>query len=295
MKIFDCTTYFEEDLMMDLRFNILNNYVDKFIVSEATFTHSGNDKKIRFDPNNFKKFKEKIIHVIIEKDPVNRDEKKTTNSSLQRLNSIKRIEFQRNEILRGLRDAGDEDYIIYSDNDEIPNLENINFSQNKSKIILFKQNLYYYKLNLAYPKLDWYGSKSCKKKYLKNISWLRNIKTKKYHYFRFDTLLSNTKYINLKIIENGGWHFTNLKTPEELYRKYLNDEMHSEFESKKMNIEEIKKKISEKYVNYNHFADSKSSIEQKYDNQFILEKVNLDQLPNYIKLNSEKYKEWIDV
>ena len=295
MKIFDCTTYFEEDLMMDLRFNILNNYVDKFIVSEATFTHSGNDKKIRFDPNNFKKFKENIIYVIIEKDPVNRDEKKTTNSSLQRLNSIKRIEFQRNEILRGLRDAGDEDYIIYSDNDEIPNLENINFSQNKSKIILFKQNLYYYKLNLAYPKLDWYGSKSCKKKYLKNISWLRNIKTKKYHYFRFDTLLSNTKYINLKIIENGGWHFTNLKTPEELYRKYLNDEMHSEFESKKMNIEEIKKKISKKYVNYNHFADSKSSIEQKYDNQFTLEKVNLDQLPNYIKLNSEKYKEWIDV
>ena len=170
MKIFDCTTYFEEDLMMDLRFNILNNYVDKFIVSEATFTHSGNDKKIRFDPNNFKKFKEKIINIIIEKDPVNRDEKKTTNSSLQRLNSIKRIEFQRNEILRGLRDAGDEDYIIYSDNDEIPNLENINFSQNKSKIILFKQNLYYYKLNLAYPKLNWYGSKSCKKKYLKNIS-----------------------------------------------------------------------------------------------------------------------------
>ena len=295
MKIFDCTTYFEEDLMMDLRFNILNNYVDKFIVSEATFTHSGNDKKIRFDPNNFKKFKEKIIHVIIEKDPVNRDETKTADSGLQRLNSIKRIEFQRNEILRGLRDAGDEDYIIYSDNDEIPNLENINFSQNKSKIILFKQNLYYYKLNLAYPKLDWYGSKSCKKKYLKNISWLRNIKTKKYHYFRFDTLLSNTKYINLKIIENGGWHFTNLKTPEELYRKYLNDEMHSEFESKKMNIEEIKQKISEKYVNYNHFADSKSSIEQKYDNHFTLEKVNLDQLPNYIKLNSEKYKEWIDV
>ena len=71
--------------------------------------------------------------------------------------------------------------------------------------------------------------------------------------------------------------------------------MHSEFESKKMNIEEIKKKISKKYDNYNHFADSKSSIEQKYDNQFTLEKVNLDQLPNYIKLNSEKYKEWIDV
>ena len=294
MKIFDCTTYFEEDLMMDLRFNILNNYVDKFIVSEATFTHSGNDKKIRFDPNNFKKFKEKIIHVIIEKDPVNRDEKKTTDPSLQRLNSIKRIEFQRNEILRGLRDAGDEDYIIYSDNDEIPNLENINFSQNKSKIILFKQNLYYYKLNLAYPKLDWYGSKSCKKKYLKNISWLRNIKTKKYHYLRFDTLLSNTKYINLKIVKNGGWHFTNLKSPEELLKKYLNDEMHSEFETKITTIKDIEDKIKNRYINYDHLADQKTSAEKKQDNKFELTKVEINVLPDYIINNLDKYNSWID-
>jgi len=154
--------------------------------------------------------------------------------------------------------------------------------------------MYYYKFNLAYPKLDWYGSKSCKKKNLKNISWLRNIKTKKYNLLRIDTLFSNSKYIDLKIIENGGWHFTNLKTPEELYKKYLNDEMHSEFENKKMNIEDIKKKITQKYVNYNHFADSSSSIEQKYDNQFSLEKVSLDKLPNYIKANEHKYKDWID-
>ena len=133
-----------------------------------------------------------------------------------------------------------------------------------------------------------------KKKNLKNISWLRNIKTKKYNLLRIDTLFSNSKYINLKIIENGGWHFTNLKTPEELYKKYLNDEMHSEFENKKMNIEDIKKKITQKYVNYNHFADSSSSIEQKYDNQFSLEKVSLDKLQNYIKTNEDKYKDWID-
>tara|TARA_Y100000816_G_C26074272_1_gene565336 strand:+ start:511 stop:1398 length:888 start_codon:yes stop_codon:yes gene_type:complete len=294
MKIFDCTTYFEEDLMMDLRFNILNDFVDKFVVSEAIFTHSGNIKKIRFDPNNFKKFKDKIIHIVVDQDPVKQNLRNVTDQGTKRLNSIKRIEFQRNEILRGLSNASDEDYIIYSDNDEIPNLENINFLQNKSKIILFKQNMYYYKFNLAYPKLDWYGSKSCKKKNLKNISWLRNIKTKKYNLLRIDTLFSNSKYIDLKIIENGGWHFTNLKTPEELYKKYLNDEMHSEFENKKMNIEDIKKKITQKYVNYNHFADSNSSIEQKYDNQFSLEKVSLDKLPNYIKANEDKYKDWID-
>ena len=107
-------------------------------------------------------------------------------------------------------------------------------------------------------------------------------------------MFSNSKYINLKIVENGGWHFTNLKTPEQLYKKYLNDEMHSEFENKKMNINDIKNKITQKYVNYNHFADSSSSIEQKYDNQFSLEKVSLDKLPNYIKANEDKYKDWID-
>ena len=294
MKIFDCTTYFEEDLMMDLRFNILNNFVDKFVVCEARFTHSGNKKEIRFDPNNFKKFKDKITHIVVENDPVDQSTEKKLDSGEKRSNSIKRIEFQRNEILRGLKEAEENDYIIYSDNDEIPNLENFNYSKNKSKIILFKQNLYYYKFNLAYPKLDWYGSKSCKKKDLKSISWLRNIKTKKYNFLRIDTFFSNTKYVNLRIVENGGWHFTNLKTPEQLYQKYINDEMHSEFENKEENIEDIKKKINQKYVNYNHFADSKSTIEKKYTNQFNLDKVSLDELPNYIKMNEEKYKDWID-
>tara|TARA_B100001113_G_C21053674_1_gene597971 strand:- start:210 stop:1094 length:885 start_codon:yes stop_codon:yes gene_type:complete len=294
MKIFDCTTYFEEDLMMDLRFNILNNFVDKFVVCEARFTHSGNKKEIRFDPNNFKKFKDKITHIVVENDPVDQSTEKKLDSGEKRSNSIRRIEFQRNEILRGLKEAEENDYIIYSDNDEIPNLENFNYSKNKSKIILFKQNLYYYKFNLAYPKLDWYGSKSCKKKDLKSISWLRNIKTKKYNFLRIDTFFSNTKYVNLRIVENGGWHFTNLKTPEQLYQKYINDEMHSEFENKEENIEDIKKKINQKYVNYNHFADSKSTIEKKYTNQFTLDKVSLDELPTYIKMNEEKYKDWID-
>ena len=294
MKIFDCTTYFEEDLIMDLRFNILNDFVDKFVVSEATFTHSGNSKKIKFDPNNFKKFKDKIIHIVVEKDPVEQVQQNNSDGGIKRSNSIKRIEFQRDEILRGLNLATDEDYIIYSDNDEIPNLENINFFENKSKLILFRQNLYYYKFNLAYPKLDWYGSKACKKKNLKSISWLRNIKPKKYNFLRLDTLFSNSKFIDLKIVENGGWHFTNLKTPEQLLKKYLNDEMHSEFETKKIDIEDIQKKINQKYVNYNHFTKSDSSVDEKYDNKFSLEKVSLDNLPNYIQVNQDKYNEWFD-
>ena len=102
------------------------------------------------------------------------------------------------------------------------------------------------------------------------------------------------KYTNIKIVENGGWHFTNLKTPEELFRKYLNDEMHSEFELKNDTLKDIEYKIQNKFINYDHLTDTKSSNEKKQNNRFNLMKVNLDVLPKYITDNLEKYKSWID-
>ena len=294
MRVFDTTTFFEEKLMMDLRFNILDPFVDKFIVCEATFSHSGKKKEIKFDKKDFPKFEDKIVHIIINKDPVEKTYNQNNNSNFLRQNSIKRIETQRNYIGKALEDADKNDYIIYSDNDEIPDLSKIDFKSNKAKIILFKQKLFYYKFNLAYPKIDWFGSKSCKLKDLKNISWLRNIKNRKYNLFRLDTLFSKMKYTNLKIIEDGGWHFTNLKTPEELLRKYLNDEMHSEFELKNDDLKAIEYKIKNKFINYDHLLDTKSSNEKKQNNRFDLTKVNLDILPNYILNNLEKYKSWID-
>ena len=294
MRVFDTTTFFEEKLMMDLRFNILDPFVDKFIVCEATFSHSGKKKEIKFDKKDFPKFEDKIVHIIINEDPVEKTYNQNDNSNFLRQNSIKRIETQRNYIGKALEDADKNDYIIYSDNDEIPDLSKIDFKSNKAKIILFKQKLFYYKFNLAYAKIDWFGSKSCKLKDLKNISWLRNIKNRKYNLFRLDTLFSKMKYTNLKIIEDGGWHFTNLKTPEELLRKYLNDEMHSEFELKNDDLKAIEYKIKNKFINYDHLLDTKSSNEKKQNNRFDLTKVNLDILPNYILNNLEKYKSWID-
>ena len=294
MRVFDTTTFFEEKLMMDLRFNILDPFVDKFIVCEATFSHSGKKKEIKFDKRDFPKFQDKIVHIIIDKDPVEKTLNQNNNSNLLRQNSIKRIETQRNYIIKALKNADKNDYIIYSDNDEIPDLSKIDFKTNKAKVIIFKQKLFYYKFNLAYPKVDWFGSKSCKVSDLKNISWLRNIKNKRYNIFRLDTFFSDLKHRNLKIIDDGGWHFTNLKTPEELLKKYLNDEMHSEFELNDSNLKEIKNKIENKFINYDHLTDTKSSNEKKQNNRFDLTKVDLDVLPNYIKDNLEKYKSWID-
>ncbi len=294
MKIFDTTTYFEEKLMMDLRFNTLDPFVDKFVVCEATFSHSGKKKEINFNKKDFPKFEDKIIHLILDKDPVEESKTNINDLSILRANSIKRIEEQRNFIFKSLQDANPEDYVIYSDNDEIPKLENVNFEENKEKILIFKQKLFYYKFNLSFPRIDWYGSKACKLKDLKNISWLRNTKNKKYNFFRIDTFLSNMKYINLKIIEDGGWHFTNLKTPEELLKKYLNDELHSEFDSNNNKLEDIEYKIKNKFVNYDHLADRKLENEKKQDNRFKLTKVSSEILPDYIKKNLEYYKDWID-
>ena len=294
MKIFDTTTYFEEKLMMDLRFNTLDPFVDKFVVCEATFSHSGKKKEINFNKKDFPKFEDKIIHLILDKDPVEESKTNINDLSILRANSIKRIEEQRNFIFKSLQDANPEDYVIYSDNDEIPKLENVNFEENKEKILIFKQKLFYYKFNLSFPRIDWYGSKACKLKDLKNISWLRNTKNKKYNFFRIDTFFSNMKHINLKIIEDGGWHFTNLKTPEELLKKYLNDELHSEFDSNNNKLEDIEYKIRNKFVNYDHLADRKLENEKKQDNRFKLTKVSSEILPDYIKKNLEYYKDWID-
>ena len=95
MKIFDCITYFDEPLLFDLRLNILNEYVDEFIVCEATFTHSGQKKKINFNKNNYPNFKDKITHVIVDEQPKNLFETRKINelnNSLFRLNAAKRIE-----------------------------------------------------------------------------------------------------------------------------------------------------------------------------------------------------------
>ena len=291
MKIIDTTTYFEEELMMDLRFNILNDYVDKFIVSEARFTHSGHEKEIKFDKKKFPKFEDKIVHIILEKEPNEIIKKNQLSSSELRMNSVMRIKYQRDYILNYLSSFSQEDYIIHSDNDEIPDLKNFDLKKNNKKYVIFNQKMYYYKFNLSLPKLDWFGSKACKIKNLKSIDILRSTKNKIYPFYRLDTLFSKIKHKSLHIVNQGGWHFSNLKTLDELERKYLNDENHAEYESLGFTKRKITENLKNRTIDYNHSAKKNSS------NRFQstkLEKVNIDLLPDYILNNLEKYKDWID-
>ncbi len=294
MKIFDCTSYYSEDLMLDIRFNVLNEKVCKFIVVESLFSHSGQKKKLNFDINNFKKFKDKIIYLVVEKEPngIKNLDKNNQESTIKRYNSLLRIEQSYNHMFEGAKDALDDDLIILSDNDEIPNLNSKEFSSSKANIFIFKQLFFYYKLNLFYDAMYWYGSKACKKKKLISMSWLRNLKNKKYPIWRLDTYFSKNKYINLKIINDGGWHFTNLKTPEALYEKMKNFGHHNEFDDSGLNIEDIKNKIQNKEVFYDHFADK--TDQNKWNAKYKLKNININLLPKYIQENISLYKEWLD-
>jgi len=290
MRIIDTTTFFEENTIMDIRFNILDPYVDKFIVCESLFTHSGRRKKINFNFENFPKFKDKIIHIILDKEPLNLIKKRNLSPQEKRLNSIYRIKEQRNYIKTVLNQFSSEDYIIYSDNDEIPNLEKFNLKLSKKKFFIFNQKIFYYKLNLGLPKLNWFGSKACKLKYLKSVDFLRNIKNKKYSFFRIDTFFRDDKQNSVEIIDDGGWHFSNLKTYEQLEKKYLNDENHAEYEIQNNSISKIKNYVERKVVPYNHQA-KKNSLNRFEETK--LTKVDTIFLPKYIIKNIDKFKEWI--
>ena len=68
-KLVDCVTYLDEDMLLDLRLNILNEHVSHFIICEATFNHKGLKKKLKFEISNFKKFKDKISYIVLDKEP----------------------------------------------------------------------------------------------------------------------------------------------------------------------------------------------------------------------------------
>ena len=161
--------YFDEDLLLDIRLNSLDNYVKKFVITEATYTHNGNKKKLNFDINKFKKFKDKIIYIVVDQQPNNilkfdvKDSKEKKGEKLI-LNGMARDYFQREKLGDGLTEAIDEDLILVSDLDEIPNLESFNLKEIKDKIIIFEQKIFYYKLNLLYNKFLWQGTRAIKKK-----------------------------------------------------------------------------------------------------------------------------------
>ena len=295
MQIFDCFMYFNEDIVLELRLNYLNKFVDHLIIVESTFNHRGKEKKINFNIYKFSKFKKKIKYLILENQPTNLEKIENNDTEEEKskkyiLNGYKRDHFQRNYISNGIKEANQDDIIIISDIDEIPNLEKLDLTKIQDDLILFNQKMCYYKFNLYQKNYNWTGSRACKKKNLLSPQWIRDVKPKKYPKWRFDTYFSKNKYTNIHLINNGGWHFSYLNTPELIEQKLKSYTHHREYELNPIGIENIEERIKNRMSVYNLSTD-------KRENQFAkgvkLEIIDDKDLPSYINQNLKKYQEWL--
>ena len=288
--------FFDEEMLLELRLNTLDKFVDKFVIVESAYTHSGKEKKLIFDINKYPKFKEKIDYIIVRDLPhgieqIDKDDSNLEITNKEIMNALRRENFQRNTIKQGLINANDNDWIIISDLDEIPDLSNINFNSINKKIIFFKQKVFYYKLNLELKTLRWIGSKACKKKYLKSPQWLRNVKDKIYPKWRLDIIFSEKRYNSVFFLENGGWHFSFVKKPEDIEKKLKSYLHHREYDLDPLGIENIKNLIKSKAVIYDHRVDQ---TKYKFGGGQKLEKIDIKFLPEYIFSQKEKYLEWLE-
>ncbi len=199
--IYDCFQFFNELDILKLRLNVLDPVVDRFVISEATTTFSGIPKPLFYEENKemFREFEHKIIHVVVDDTPEGYTHDRDT--------------FQKNAVGRGLKDAGDDDIVIFSDLDEIPDPEKVkqiiqNFDD--TKIYHFAQRLFYCYLNmeeisgklLSYAgdfdyvdKKQWIGSKMCRYSLLKE----QNLQLGE---LRFP----ERKKDGIRV-DDGGWHF----------------------------------------------------------------------------------------
>ena len=263
-KIIDCITFFDNNFMFELRYNILKDYVDYFVICESKFDHRNDEKKLNFDSKFYKS--EKIQYVVLEK-PFPKNTNLWQNQAIQR-------EF----LLKNLTFAGPNDYIFFSDPDEIPNPKILKDFKLKKKYGIFFQKCFNYKFNLYNPfESPWEGTRVCRKKNLQSINFMRQkIKSKNlnYKFYRFD------KEKNIELFKDGGWHFNNIMSPEKISLK-LRTFAHSEFSDRKFSDPKI----------------IKNKIENKIDlfeRGHKYEKVIFDEtFPRYLVKNSEKYKSFL--
>ena len=296
MKIFDCFMYFDEEQVLDLRLNVLYQNVDYFVIVESIYNHKGEKRNLLFNSQKFEKFNDKIIYLVYDKIPQLVEPIKETDNEKEKdgkyiMNALYRENAQRDFILEGLKSAKKDDLILISDVDEIPKLSSVNLNQIKNEIILFKQDMFYYKYNLSLPNFKWTGTKAVKKKNLVSPQWLRNVKDRKYPFYRIDTFFSDKKYIDIKIINDGGWHFSNIKSPEMIEHKLRSYLHHREFDAKPLTLEQINEIIKNKKAIYDLTVDKTTN---KIGNGNKLEKFEFKKLPIYIQTNQDDYKEWID-
>ena len=265
-KIFDCITFYNENLLTNARFEILNEYVDYFVVCESRFDHSGNKKELNFKLKN-DKFKNKLKYIILE------------DKFPEPTDSWENERIQREKILQNLKDIKEDDIIMYSDSDEIPDpkiIKNINL---KKKYGIFLQKFFVYKINIFNKyETPWQGTRICKKKHLKSITHLR----KKVKIENLNKAFWKFQYErNIQAIDDGGWHFNNFYNAETISKKLKN-------------IQNLDKGLKKVDTQVDIIKEKISKLEDVFQRNHKYEKILIDEkYPEYIRNNLGIFKNFI--
>ncbi len=276
--IYDCFQFFNELDILKLRMQVLSPIVDKFVISEATETFSGLKKPLYYEENKemFAEFADKIIHVVVEDTPEGFTHDRDT--------------FQKNAVGRGLKDCKDDDIVIFSDLDEIPNPEKIKEILNDfqdDKIYHFAQRMFYCYLNmeevsgnlLSYAgefegveRKKWIGSKMCRYKLIRENG------------FQLGELrFPERKEIGIRV-EDGGWHFG-----------YMGG--HGESDVKKRVAQKVKSAAHQEYNSRSVLAEVEDKIKDGkdiFDRQAQFVRVEIDEsFPAYLREHKEDYAHFI--
>lgn len=294
--IYDCFQFYNEIDILKIRLNVLKDVVDKVVLSESTTTFSGKAKPLYFEENKelFKEFEDKIIHVIVDDTPMDCD-------------AFTRDSHQKCAVMRGLKDAKENDIIIFSDVDEIPNPETLKdllgivkkddskmgqLDDETSKIepgkiyALAQRNFYCY-LNLEektgnllsvtgeFPGFEgedrkWLGTKICR------YSLLKDYTTEQ---------LRDKEQQNIMVrIPNGGWHFSymgghNVTDVKDRVKDKVISAAHQEYNSNRV---------------INEAIDKLNSGLDMFDREARFELVPIDvTYPEYIRENATEYSHLI--
>ena len=274
MKIYDCIIYCGEDLLLNLRFETLYNQIDKFIIIEANKYFNGNPKPKFFDHKKFHKYSNKIEYYYIE------------NLPKYNGNNLEYEIFIKNQIAIGLKNLDDEDIVLISDADEIPNLKNDKFKNHDSAVFL--QKMYYYKFNInVYEGLKFKNkiacTRSCKFKFFKSFQQMREFRVKNIPWWRFDQKIK--RYVE----EDGGWHFSFLMNSMDIKSKL------SRFEHEIKHLKKEDEYILSDLMNIKRIENNIINLKDPYDRDHIkLKKVKIDEsFPKYILENKDVLEEFI--
>ena len=218
--IVDCFTFYNEIKMLLFRLEYLWNTVDYFVIVEATTTHAGNPKSLFFNESRtlFEKYMSKIVHVGVDDMP------QTTNAWVPE-------NFQRDCIDRGIKriSLSDDDLIIISDADEIPNRDTLKglCGNLPGGVCALSQSMFYYTLS---------GRLDCPWTFPKVLTYKTYLESR----LSPNTIRGTDP---VKTIENGGWHFSYFGSTEFIANKIKNF-AHQEFNSSEYtDIDKIKSRM----------------------------------------------------